>query len=75
MSLHSIRAAASARALPDGQVKGTTIASQLEALAQQVQGDGLDLEPELRFVDDGYSGSTLVRRDSRSASTGGRGAR
>src|SRR3954451_20893750 len=58
---HKTRAAVYARVSSDGQVKGNTIASQLEALAQRVQDDGLELETELRFVDDGYSGSTLVR--------------
>jgi hypothetical protein len=62
MTQRGIRAAAYARVSSDGQVKGNTIASQLEALAQRVNGDGFELDPELRFVDDGYSGSTLVAR-------------
>jgi site-specific DNA recombinase len=61
MNHHEIRAAVYARVSSDGQVKGNTIASQLEALAQRVKDDGLGLETELRFIDDGYSGSTLVR--------------
>ena len=61
MTQRGIRAAAYARVSSDGQVKGNTIASQLEALARRIDGDGLGLDPELRFVDDGYSGSTLVR--------------
>ena len=61
MNHHEIRAAVYARVSSDGQVKGNTIASQLEALEQRVRGDGHRLESELRFVDDGYSGSTLVR--------------
>src|SRR5262245_58606751 len=61
MIYRCIRAAAYARVSSDGQVKGNTIASQLEALAQRTNGDWLELDPELRFVDDGYSGSTLVR--------------
>ena len=61
MNPRGIRAAAYARVSSDGQVKGNTIASQLEALAQRISDDGLELDPELRFVDDGYSGSTLVR--------------
>ena len=61
MSHHEIRAAIYARVSSDGQVKGNTIGSQLEALAQRVKEDGLGLETELRFIDDGYSGSTLVR--------------
>jgi site-specific DNA recombinase len=61
MSPKDTRAAVYARVSSDGQVKGNTIASQLEALAQRVADDGLGLNAELRFVDDGYSGSTLVR--------------
>jgi site-specific DNA recombinase len=61
MNQQNIRAAIYARVSSDAQVKGNTIASQLEALAQRVWSDGLELDPELRFVDDGYSGSTLVR--------------
>jgi site-specific DNA recombinase len=61
MNFKNTRAAAYARVSSDGQVEGNTIASQLEALAQRISGDGLELDPELRFVDDGYSGSTLVR--------------
>jgi site-specific DNA recombinase len=61
MSHHGIRAAVYARVSSDGQVKGNTIAGQLTALAERVEGDGLGLDPELRFIDDGYSGSTPVR--------------
>jgi site-specific DNA recombinase len=61
MSHREIRAAVYARVSSGGQVKGNTIASQIEALEQRVRDDGLGLETELRFVDDGFSGSTLVR--------------
>jgi site-specific DNA recombinase len=61
MNKHDIMDAVYARVSSDGQVKGNTIASQLEALEQRVRADGLELETELRFIDDGYSGSTLVR--------------
>lgn len=61
MNHHGIRAAVYARVSSDGQVKGNTIASQLAALTERVGGDGLELDPELRFIDDGYSGATLVR--------------
>ena len=43
------------------QADANTIASQLEALKARVAADGLQLEPELCFTDEGYSGSTLVR--------------
>src|SRR5258707_13201859 len=50
-----------ARFSGDQQAKQDTIASQLEAVAQRIAGDALECDPELRFVDDGYSGSILVR--------------
>ena len=43
------------------QADANTIASQLAALKARVAADGLQLEPELCFTDEGYSGSTLVR--------------
>ena len=38
-----------------------TIASQVAALEACLAQDGVCLEPECRFVDDGYTGATLVR--------------
>jgi site-specific DNA recombinase len=55
------RPALYARVSTDGQAKDRTIDSQLDALRQRVRDDGLALAPDLSFVDDGYSGSTLVR--------------
>jgi site-specific DNA recombinase len=57
----TLRVAIYARVSGEQQVKDDTIASQLEALAQRVAGDGLECEPELCFVDDGYTGEILVR--------------
>src|SRR6516165_375490 len=57
----TLRVAIYARVSGEQQVKDGTIASQLEALAQRVASDGLKCEPELGFVDDGYTGETLVR--------------
>ena len=45
----------------DGSGLGRTTASQLEALVQRVKEDGYEVTPELCFVDEGYSGATLVR--------------
>jgi site-specific DNA recombinase len=56
-----LRAAIYARVSSDQQAKDQTIASQIEALRQRVAADSLSLEQELTFIDDGYSGSTLVR--------------
>jgi site-specific DNA recombinase len=50
-----------ARVSSDHQAEAGTIASQVAALEQRMRADGVAVEPELRFVDDGYSGSTLVR--------------
>src|SRR5262245_40913854 len=58
---HTLRVAIYARVSGEQQVKDDTIASQLEALTQRVASDGLDCEPELCFVDDGYTGDILVR--------------
>jgi site-specific DNA recombinase len=55
------RVAIYARVSSDQQAQQGTIDSQIVALRQRVLADGLTLEDELCFVDDGYSGSTLVR--------------
>jgi site-specific DNA recombinase len=55
------RAAIYARVSSDQQAEAGTIASQVAALEKRLQCDGLTLDPELRFLDEGYSGSTLVR--------------
>jgi site-specific DNA recombinase len=55
------RAAIYARVSSDQQAEAGTIASQVEALTERLHGDGLTLDPELCFLDEGHSGSTLVR--------------
>lgn len=55
------RAGIYARVSSDQQADDGTIASQVEALTERVRADGFPLEAELRFLDEGYSGSTLVR--------------
>lgn len=50
-----------ARVSSEQQAQQNTIASQLEALKQRIQEDGIVVEEELCFVDEGYSGSTLLR--------------
>jgi site-specific DNA recombinase len=57
----SVRAAIYARVSSDQQAEVGTIASQVAALEERLRSDGLPLDPELRFLDEGYSGSTLVR--------------
>ena len=56
-----VRAAMYARVSSDRQVQAQTIASQVEALQERLRHDGMVLDPELSFIDDGYSGATLVR--------------
>ena len=61
MEARSLRTAIYARVSSDRQTKDCTILSQLDALRERLAADGQALEEELCFVDDGYSGSTLVR--------------
>ncbi len=56
-----VRAAIYARVSSQRQAQTQTIASQVEALQERLRGDGLAVEPEWMFLDDGYSGATLVR--------------
>ena len=50
-----------ARVSSEQQAEAGTINSQIEALKQRVAEDGLTLEPGFCFMDDGYSGATLIR--------------
>jgi site-specific DNA recombinase len=50
-----------ARVSGDRQVEEDTIASQLDLLERRTLRDGATVPPELRFIDDGYSGETLLR--------------
>ena len=56
-----LRAAIYARVSSKQQAEAKTIASQIEALKARVLADGLQLESELSFIDEGYSGGTLLR--------------
>ena len=56
-----LRAGLYARVSSEQQAKDNTIASQVETLKQHLGQDGLVCENELCFIDEGYSGSTLVR--------------
>ena len=59
--MNSIRAAIYARVSGEQQAAAHTIESQLAALSERAQADGLPVPPERQFLDDGYSGATLVR--------------
>jgi site-specific DNA recombinase len=55
------QAAIYARVSSDQQAEAGTIGSQLSALKERVTQDGSRLPEEMLFVDEGYSGATLVR--------------
>ena len=55
------RIALYARVSSEQQTRGNTVASQLAALREQVSAAGLTVEPDDEFVDEGYSGTTLLR--------------
>ena len=50
-----------ARVSSEKQAESHTIDSQLAALRERVAADGFELLEELQFVDNGYSGTTLIR--------------
>src|SRR5574341_1605412 len=50
-----------ARVSSEQQAEAGTIESQLAALRERVAQDGFTLSEELTFVDDGYSGASLIR--------------
>ena len=55
------RVALYARVSSEQQARGNTVASQLVALREQINAAGLTVEPDDEFVDEGYSGTTLLR--------------
>lgn len=59
--MNDIHAALYARVSSEQQAGAGTIASQLAALYARVAADGLAVADTLAFIDDGYSGATLVR--------------
>ena len=59
--MQPLHAAIYARVSSDQQTVDNTIASQLAALEARLAQEGLRVAPEHRFVDEGYSGATLVR--------------
>jgi site-specific DNA recombinase len=57
----SLTPAIYARVSSEQQAKEQTIASQVEALRERVRQDGLTLQEEMCFLDEGTSGTTLLR--------------
>ena len=56
-----VRAAIYARVSSDRQAERHTIDSQVEALLARAAADGHEVAAELRFLDDGHSGASLIR--------------
>ena len=54
-------AAIYARVSSEQQTKNQTVSSQIEALMLRVKQDNLSLSDDMQFIDEGYSGSILVR--------------
>jgi site-specific DNA recombinase len=59
--MHPMPAALYARVSSEQQAEAHTIASQVAALRERVAADGLILPAAMQFLDEGYSGATLVR--------------
>jgi site-specific DNA recombinase len=55
------RVALYARVSTEQQARDNTIASQVATLRERIAGDGGQLEPDDAYVDEGYSGSVLLR--------------
>jgi site-specific DNA recombinase len=61
MSMSEHQVALYARVSTESQARDNTIASQIAALRERIRADGGQLEPDHAYIDEGYSGSTLVR--------------
>src|SRR4051794_22109401 len=61
MTPSTLRNALYARVSSEQQVNEETIESQLDLLMTRIQADGVEVPPELRFIDDGYSAETILR--------------
>jgi site-specific DNA recombinase len=59
--MNKIRAALYARVSGEQQAAAHTIESQIAALSERAKTDGETVPPERQFLDDGYSGATLIR--------------
>jgi site-specific DNA recombinase len=59
--MHPMQAVMYARVASEQQAEAYTIASQVAALRERVAVDGLSVSEAMQFLDEGYSGATLVR--------------
>jgi site-specific DNA recombinase len=57
----TIRSAFYARVSSEQQATAHTVESQTAELSERAQSDGSPVPPERQFVDDEYSGTTLIR--------------
>lgn len=59
--MQPLQVAIYAQVSSEQQAEASTIASQLAAVQARVTQDGFTLSKELTFIDEGYSGTTLIR--------------
>jgi len=55
------RVAFYARVSSDQQAQAGTIASQVATIEERIAQDGLHVEEQMRFIDDGFTGATVIR--------------
>jgi hypothetical protein len=61
--MNKIRAALYGRISTEQQATARMIENQFTALSERAQTDGAPVPQERQFLDDGYSGATLIRPD------------
>src|ERR671924_1343551 len=59
--MNPIQVALYARVSSEPHAAAHTVASQVAALRERVAADGLTVSEAMQFLDEGYSGATLVR--------------
>src|SRR2546422_1304815 len=59
--MHPTQLAIYARVSSEQQAEAHTVASQVAALQERVAADGLTVSEAMQFLEEGYSGATLVR--------------
>jgi site-specific DNA recombinase len=59
--MSTLQAAIYARVSSEQQAEANTIASQVSALKERAEADGVSISQAMTFLDEGYSGATLVR--------------
>jgi len=59
--MNQLQTALYARVSSDRQAKAHTIHSQVAAILERAKVDGVDIPALFHFIDDGYSGSTMIR--------------